>query len=41
MMVVLEVWDKSRSGTDAERKRTSSVTGPWNKALENPLLPAR
>jgi hypothetical protein len=28
MIVVLDVWDKSRRGTEAERKRTSSVTGP-------------
>jgi hypothetical protein len=34
MIVVLGVCDRSRKGTDAERKRTSSVMGPWNKISE-------
>ena len=34
MMVVFEVCDSSSSGTEAERKRISSVTGPWLERLE-------
>jgi hypothetical protein len=29
MMVLLEARARRRSGTEAERKRTSSVMGPW------------
>jgi hypothetical protein len=29
MIVVFEVWERSRRGTEAERKRISSVIGPW------------
>jgi hypothetical protein len=31
IMIVLDVWDRSRRGTEAERKRTSSVMGPWRE----------
>jgi hypothetical protein len=41
IIVVLDVWDSSSSGTDAERKRTSSVMGPWNKISEELLVPTR
>jgi len=39
MMVVFEVCDSRSSGTEAERKRISSVTGPWFEILEVLLLP--
>ena len=33
-MVVVEAPERRRSGTDAERKRISSVTGPWEERGE-------
>jgi hypothetical protein len=41
IMVVLDVWDRSRRGTEAERKRTSSVMGPWGETSEELGEPAR
>ena len=34
MMVVLDVRERRRRGTEAERKRTSSVTGPCTETSE-------